>query len=234
MNNFRNKLQNIFELSSPEKRKEVMGTIGVWLDGKENNSKHDYRYIGHLAFRNTLIVSSVVGGAVILVVLYLTRVLQIDLRSFEPLGYDYLATEIGFVGLYAYVHAALMGCVILILSPVYFFLFLIHVNKENVDLYERDKILKYKRNRVFNAKLKRFFLFIFGIFMGWLMSGYSYMALSFVSRWGPESGLGDSYIFLLVYYGFSILCHAYGAVLLYIGMIMTYGLMADYDKYGGV
>lgn len=165
MNNFRNQLQSLFKLSPLEKRRENMGRVGdLFSKGAPiQHYRDNYNYIAVLAFRNTLIISAAVGIAVIISVLYLTHVLQINPLSLEYLGYDYLATKIGFVGLYAYVHAKIMEYVILISAVVYFLLFLIHVKKGEEDIFRYEKVFKYKKNRILKEKSKRIFLFIFGI-----------------------------------------------------------------------
>ncbi|MEW8028787.1 MAG: hypothetical protein AB2794_11620 [Candidatus Thiodiazotropha endolucinida] len=232
----RSRLLNIFRLSPPEKRLEVTGIIGRWFTNgfHVNHYNDDYRYIAVLVFRNTIIVSAVAGLPIILIVLYLTQILNVDVSTLEYLEYDYLATRVGFVSLYAYVHARVMGYAILAFAPVYFFLFLIYVKKGEVDLFRYDNVLKYKENRIPKEKFKRFLLFLFTLVLGAGMASYSYMTLSFVSRWIPDAGLGESYIFLLLYYGFSIGCHAYGALILYFSMIFIYGLAAGYDRCGGL
>jgi len=233
----RTELQEIFKLTPKSKRAEQVGFTGRFMMGKSGlyRLRWNYVYIGILAFRSTLLASAIIGALSLCLTLFITQILDIDINKVNLNEDSGLATQVGFVGLYAYLHAKSMTYAIWCVALMGFLLFLIHVPKGSEDVFAGEVVLRHKEKRTLPNKIKRGVLFfVCGGIFGYLASNHSYIALSFVVRFLPEDSIGGSLPFIAFYYIFSLAAHASGAAAIYISTVMIHGLLAGYDRYWGI
>lgn len=217
--------QKFFALSPLGDRKKVTGKFGVLWDLGGDHHKHLDRYIAVLAFKNTWIVSCVVGISTTIICL---AVVHCTVEISNLTGLPPLARAVGIVSLQAYIHSLLMGYSIFFSLPFYFLIFVFNVKRGDVDIYRYDHVLKREENRTIKNKLIRFFVYIAALPLGYIMSFSSYSILAHLVRWGNPDEWHNSYALLLSYCAFSTVAHAFAAVVLYLGVILAYGLFTGY------